>query len=148
MFDQAAIMRAHQTARSGPRGDLKGVQRTELPATGFFPQVPGSSGQEARAGKGGGKDEGDFQDTNLINYNFNNSDSLEVVKTQSSSHAPNGRPQNTKGMARFAKAQSATQGDMTDSDVVGYQASMHDSEESPQQSPRKENYDTIEEYPR
>ena len=25
MFDQATIMRAHQTARSGPRGDLKGV---------------------------------------------------------------------------------------------------------------------------
>ena len=130
-------MRAHQTARSGPRGDLKGVQRAELPATGFFPQVPGSSGQEVRAGKGGGKDEGDFQDTNLINYNFNNSDSLEVVKTQSSSHAPNGRPQNTKGMARFAKTQSAAQGDMTDSDVIGYQASMHDSEGSPQQSPRK-----------
>ena len=60
MFDQAAIMRAHQTARSGPRGDLKGVQRSELPATSLFPEVPGSSGQGARAGKGGGKDEGDF----------------------------------------------------------------------------------------
>ena len=116
---------------------MKGVQRAELPATGFFPQVPGSSGQEARAGKGGGKDEGDLQDTNLINYNFNNSDSLEVVKTQSSSQAPNGRPQNTKGMARFAKTRSAAQGDTTDSDVIGYQASMHDSEGSPQQSPRK-----------
>ena len=53
-------MRAHQTARSGPRGDLKGVQRSELPATSLFPEVPGSSGQGARAGKGGGKDEGDF----------------------------------------------------------------------------------------
>ena len=96
--------------------------------------MPGSSGQDTRGAKAAGKEEGDLQDTNLINYNFNNSDSLEIVKTQSTGYAPNGRPQNTKGMPRFAKTRSG-QGEMADSDVRGYQASMHSSEDSPQHSP-------------
>ena len=106
MFDQAFIMRSHQTARSSNRAEhLKHSLKNDLPGHGLLPEMPATAGNWKNVAAAPNEEYGEFrQETNLINYNFNNNHAQDG-KTQSEYNGTDAqaRPQNTKGMSRFNK---------------------------------------------
>ena len=126
MFDQAFIMRCHQTARvprraGYPRYHHNKADLQSIAAQQFFPAVSADTdGRQswqgaANSAKGvillepeGGENEslGDLKNTNLINYNFNQNTRQEHEDDDEEDNAISHslpRPMNTKGGPRIGK---------------------------------------------
>ena len=118
MFDQAFIMRVHQTARVQKRnGSLRQPKHADLPPQ-FLPAV---STTQSQGGHGENGSLGEFKNTNLINYNFNNNAAQEQASDEDGTFSNEAsalpRPRNTKGGPRIGRA-DGTSGD-DDAEVSG-----------------------------
>ena len=70
-------MRSHQTARSSNRAEhLKHQIKNDLPGHGLLPEMPATAGNWNKVAHN--EEYGEFrQETNLINYNFNNNNAQD-----------------------------------------------------------------------
>ena len=105
-------MRVHQTARVKNRnGSLRQPGRADLPGGSFFPAVSTteSQGNKPLAHEGAENSSlGEFKNTNLINYNFNNNAAQEQASDEDGAFSNDAsalpRPRNTKGGPRIGRA--------------------------------------------